>query len=208
MALDGEDAASPIVEQFPALDDVDLPTRLLLMLVQSRLLLAQGQQANAAAQLEARYQIATHTGWQSAVVETRVLQALITPALLTEALALAEPEGYVRAFVDLGEPMAALLREAATQGVATSYIRTLLSAFDAPLPPAHIPDQPLVEPLSERELDVMHHLVDGQTNQEIAQTLCISVNTVKTHLKNIYGKLGVSSRRQAAAEANKLGLVP
>jgi ATP/maltotriose-dependent transcriptional regulator MalT len=66
----------------------------------------------------------------------------------------------------------------------------------------------LVEPLSERELDVLHLLAERQTNQEIAQALCVSVNTVKTHLKNIYGKLGVNNRRQAAATATELDLLP
>ena len=65
----------------------------------------------------------------------------------------------------------------------------------------------LVEPLSDRELDVLRLLADGQTNQEIALALCVSINTVKTHLKNIYGKLGVSNRRQATAKAKELGLV-
>jgi ATP/maltotriose-dependent transcriptional regulator MalT len=66
---------------------------------------------------------------------------------------------------------------------------------------------PLVEPLSDRELEVLQLLSDVQTNQEIARTLCISINTVKSHLKNIYGKLGVRSRRQATAKAKDLGLL-
>ena len=65
----------------------------------------------------------------------------------------------------------------------------------------------MVEPLSDRELQVLHLLSDGQTNQEIARTLCVSINTVKTHLKNVYGKLGVSSRRQATAKGKELGLL-
>jgi LuxR family maltose regulon positive regulatory protein len=68
--------------------------------------------------------------------------------------------------------------------------------------------QPLVEPLSERELDVLHHLAEHKTNQEIARALFISVNTVKTHLKNIYGKLGVHDRREAVVKARKLDLLP
>ena len=65
----------------------------------------------------------------------------------------------------------------------------------------------LIEPLSERELDVLRQLTDSQTNREIARDLCVSINTVKTHLKSIYGKLGVSDRRQAADRATELGLL-
>ena len=164
--------------------------------------------------------MASQAGWQSAVIQARVLQALTIPdangalAALSEALTLAGPLGYVRAFVDAGEPMKALLREAAAQGVATDYVRKLLAAFERGtkdegqrMKAARGAAEGLVEPLSDRELDVLRLLADGQTNQEIALALCVSVNTVKTHLKNVYGKLGVHSRRQAAAQARKLGLV-
>jgi LuxR family maltose regulon positive regulatory protein len=214
------DAASRVVERFPRLEEAgSFPNYLSLMLAQARVLLAQGQQAAAARQLEALHAMASHAGWQSTATQARALQALAAPtpeqalALITEALTLAEPEGYVRTFVDLGEPMAALLREAAARDVATEYVGKLLAAFrvseygrmevEPPYPHA----QPLLEPLSDRELDVLYLLADGQTNREIAQALCVSVNTVKTHLKNIYGKLGVSNRRQATAKAEELGLI-
>jgi len=167
--------------------------------------------------------MAIRAGWQYGVVEVRALQALAAPtpaalAFLTDALTLAQPEGYIRTFVDKGEPMATLLREAMAQGIAPDYVAKLLAAFKAkagerghpgkaPTSSAPPSAQPLVEPLSDRELDVLRLLADGQTNDEIAHALCVSVNTVKTHLKNIYGKLGVSSRRQAAAQAKQLGLV-
>jgi LuxR family maltose regulon positive regulatory protein len=190
-----------------------------LRLTPARLLLAQNEKAAAAEQLEALYETAVGAGWQFGVVEVRALQALAAPTppaalvFLADALALAQPEGYVRTFLDKGEPMAALLREAASQGIAPGYVAKLLAAFDAeapirPVPPTpRVPAQPLIEPLSERELDVLRLLADGLTNQEIAQALCVSVNTVKTHLKNIYGKLGVHNRREATAQAKKLGLV-
>ncbi len=183
----------------------------LLGLTQARLLLAQDEQAAAAEQLEALYEKAVQAGWQFGVVEVRALQALAAPtpdealAFLADGLALAQPEDYVRTFVDKGESMAALLREAASRDMATEYVRKLLAAFPHISPRLHIPT--LIEPLSDRELDVLRLLADGQTNREIAQALCVSVNTVKTHLKNIYGKLGVSSRREAAVKAKKLGLV-
>lgn len=159
--------------------------------------------------MKVRYETVSRAGWQSAIGETRALQALAAPTpdealvFLAEALTLAEPEGYVRTFVDLGEPMAALLQEATARGMATEYVRKLLAA-SAPLHPS---PSALIETLSERELDVLRLLAEGQTNQEIAQALCVSVNTVKTHLKNVYGKLGVNTRREAAAKARKLGLL-
>ncbi len=74
-------------------------------------------------------------------------------------------------------------------------------------PPPRPQTPTLIEPLSDRKLDVLRLLSDGLTNQEIAQALHVSVNTVKTHLKTIYGKLGVHNRREATARAKKLGLV-
>ena len=213
------DAASQWVGQFPGLEAVEsLFSYLSLSLAQARLLLAQGRQAEAAALLEARYETASRAGWQSALGETRALQALAAPTpeealvFLTEALTLAEPEGYVRTFVDQGEPMRTLLREAAARGVAAGYVNKLLAAFGvwecgSMRVPPHPPTPTLVEPLSGRELDVLCLLADGKTNREIAQALYVSLNTVKTHLKSIYGKLGVSSRREATAEAREQGLL-
>jgi LuxR family maltose regulon positive regulatory protein len=208
------EAAALAAESAPGPEESgSFPDYVTLMLMQARLLLAQGQKAAASEHLARLVGMASQTGWQTTVVQARALQALVASSpdealtILGEALALAEPLGYVRTFVDSGEPMAELLRQAAAQGVMREYVNELLSAFETPQPPTPVPDQPLVEPLSERELDVLRLLVDGQTNQEIAQTLCVSINTVKTHLKNVYGKLGVNNRRQAAAEAKKLGLV-
>jgi LuxR family maltose regulon positive regulatory protein len=211
------EAASRVVERFPRPEEAgSFPDYLLLMLAQARVLLAQGQQAAAAEHLEALCEMASHAGWQSIITQARALQALAAPdpgqafAFLAEALTRAEPEGHVRIFVDAGEPMRVLLQEAAARGIATDYVEKLLAAFDTPQAAAPTPAvaQPLVEPLSDRELDVLYLLTDGQTNQEVAQALCVSVNTVKTHLKNIYGKLGVNNRRKAAAQAKELGLVP
>ncbi len=133
-------------------------------------------------------------------------------AVLENTLRLAEPEGYVRLFVDEGRPMAEMLYEAAAQAIAPSYCGRLLAAFaesesepqSAKAPPA----QELIEPLSQRELDVLRLMAGGLSNSDIAERLTISLNTVKGHSRNIYGKLNVSSRTQAIARARALGLLP
>ena len=155
------------------------------------------------------------------VIEILVQQALaheaqgdIPPALasLERALALAEPEGYVRIFVDEGGAMRNLLRHAAAAGIAAAYTKRLLSAFDQPAQPAspasRRPGAPgLAEPLTEREAEILRLISVGMTNQEIGGQLVISVATVKRHITNIYGKLGVSHRTQATARANELDLL-
>ncbi len=135
---------------------------------------------------------------------------------------LAEPEGYIRTFVDKGEPMAALLQVAKSQGGASAYVDKLLAAFDAEkrevapmtgaqasaaeISPASSGGDGLAEPLSEREIEVLRLVTDGLTNQEIAERLVITVGTVKTHVHHIYGKLNVRSRAEAAARARALNL--
>ncbi|MFC1581094.1 response regulator [Thermodesulfobacteriota bacterium] len=144
---------------------------------------------------------------------------------LTEALEQAEPGGFIRLFVDLGPQMANLLKRLVKQNVAVRYIGRILAAFkedelgavpDASDPgglsPHHPPQrssssQPLVEPLTNRELDLMELLAQRMSNKEIASELCISTETVKKHLNNIYGKLNVSGRRQAVEKADSLGIL-
>jgi len=185
----------------------------LLGLTPARLLLAEGEKVAAAEELKVWYETAARAGWRSGVIEVRGLQALAAPALdealtfLEEALAIAEPEGFVRVFVDKGRPMAQLLREAAVRGPSPAYARRLLESFPITSTPSHPPAQPLIEPLSDRELDVLRLLVEHMTNQEIAGALFISINTVKSHLTHIYGKLGVHDRREAVDRAEELGLL-
>jgi LuxR family maltose regulon positive regulatory protein len=145
------------------------------------------------------------------VIEIVVLQALahqarddIPAALasLRRAVTLAEPEGYVRIFADEGPPMASLLRAAAKQGIARNYVRRLLAAVTKDAPAS----QGLIEPLSERELDVLRLLGTDLDGPEIARELIVSLNTVRTHTKNIYAKLGVNNRRAAVRRARELDL--
>ena len=148
------------------------------------------------------------------VIEILVLQALArqaqddVPAALASlrrALTLAEPEGYVRIFADEGPPMASLLRAAAKLRIAPGYVRRLLAAVNktGDGTPA---SQGLTEPLSERELDVLRLLGTDLGGPEIARELIVSLNTVRTHTKNIYAKLGVNNRRAAVRRARELDL--
>ena len=154
------------------------------------------------------------------VIEILVQQALahaahgnIPVALvpLERALSLAEPQGYVRIFMEEGEAMRDLLRHAAAGGIAGSYTRRLLSTFDEPAQPVSIPVQvaaaELVEPLTAREIEILRLIAAGMRNQEIADQLFISLATVKRHVANVYGKLGVSHRTEAVARANELNLL-
>lgn len=205
----------------------------------ARMFLAAGQLDQAAELLEAILARAEDTQQIYTVLEVLILQALtlhaqgITDralAALNRALTLAEPEGYVRLFVDEGPPLAALLskllkakrrrRLALATGVATPYIHRLLSLFppsksDRPtdmLLPAAAPrltpaaPQSLIDPLSERELEVLRLIAAGQSNSEIAQELTVTVGTVKAHTASIYRKLDVRNRMQAVARAKALNL--
>ena len=121
-------------------------------------------------------------------------------------MTLAEPEGYVRIFADECPPMASLLRGLAKQGTAGNYVRGLLAAagetgHDSPV------RQDLIEPLSERELDVLRLLGTDLDGPAIARELMVSLNTVRTHTKHIYAKLAVTSRRAAIRRATELDLL-
>jgi len=156
------------------------------------------------------------------VIEVLVLQAIAyqqqgadEPAMqaFTEALTLAEPEGYMRTFLDEGQPVAKLLYQAIASRHSFAYARNLLVAFNKQEFPSLATvmkvgvDNGVVEPLSERELEVLGLIAEGLSNKEIGKRLHISLSTVKGHTTNIYGKLGVKSRTQAARYAQSLGLV-
>ncbi|MGD0064856.1 MAG: LuxR C-terminal-related transcriptional regulator, partial [Streptosporangiaceae bacterium] len=174
-----------------------------------------GHSAHEATRLLERLLLAADEGGRTGhVIEILVLQALAhqalgdipaAPACLEQALTLAEPEGYVRVFTDEGPPMASLLRAAAKQGTTRNYARRLLAALsetgqDRPA------RQDLIDPLSERELDVLRLLGTELDGPAIARELMVSLNTVRTHTKNIYAKLAVTNRRAAVRRAAELGL--
>jgi len=191
----------------------------------ARVRIAEGRPEEAAELLTRLLALAEAGGWMGDVIEILALQALTlqlqgatTQALTTlrRALALAEPEGYVRLFVDEGAPMVAVLKlleaqrarpPAALPHTSTSYVQQLLAAAGAAVPAEHAAAQPLLEPLSERELEVLRLLAAGLESPEVARELVIGVSTARTHIKNIYGKLGVHSRVQAIERARTLGLI-
>ena len=132
--------------------------------------------------------------------------------LLGEVLALAEPGGFIRLFLDEGEPMAQLLLEAASSGIMLDYVRKLLAAFEAEkqksktqtvLPVA----QPLIEPLSRREIEVLQLIAQGLSNREISDRLFLALSTVKGHNRIIFNKLQAKSRTEAVARARELDLL-
>jgi LuxR family maltose regulon positive regulatory protein len=127
---------------------------------------------------------------------------------LERALRLAEPEGYVRLFADLGPPMTRLLQEAHSRGVMPDYVARLLAACNADFAPHAAGEWTLPAPLTRREQDVLRLIAAGLTNAEIAEALFISAETVKKHTGSIYGKLAVSNRTEAASRARDLDLLP
>ena len=159
----------------------------------------------------------------SYLIETLVLQALALQAqghddralvTLERALTLAELEGYVRTFIDEGPQMGRLLRRAMVKGITVNYAGVLLAALEAEATKAatqpHIPEgaaPALVEPLSPRETEVLRLLTTHLSHAEMAEELVVSVNTVRSHVKNIYAKLDVHSRMEAVECARELGLL-
>ncbi len=198
-----------------------------------RILLAQGNFAAALQWMDEIESTAEAGGRFGRLIEVHLLRALalqrqnygkMTPDALRNiriSLELAEPEGYVRLYLEEGPEVAALLKaaagEAAWPGPLKQYVFRLLDALAAEgirppdkleSGPGSIPDQAsLVEPLSKREVDILKLICEGLSNQEIADRLVITLYTVKKHSSNIFGKLGVSSRTQAAVRARHLGLV-
>jgi ATP/maltotriose-dependent transcriptional regulator MalT len=180
----------------------------------ARVLLAESQSTQALALLDARLAPASDAGRISTVIEIQALRALALPApdaalnALQQALNLAGPEGYMRLFLDLGKPMQALLKRAAARGITPHYLSRLLAAFGPSRQVSSKTPQPHIEPLTDRELEVLHLLGEDLSNREIGRRLFISLPTVKSHTRNIYGKLGVQNRAEAVTRAQVLGILP
>jgi LuxR family maltose regulon positive regulatory protein len=193
-----------------------------LPISQARVHLAQGDTSAALARLLPWRRQVEAKGWQDERLKVMVLQAVAlhmngeqdkAVQLLCDALALAAPGGFIRLFVDEGPPMAHLLAEAAASGMMPDYTGKLLAVLEADaqkrentssLPP---PAQRMFEPLSPRELEVLHFMAQGLSNQEMCERLFLALSTVKGHNRNIFGKLQVQRRTEAVARARALGLL-
>jgi LuxR family transcriptional regulator, maltose regulon positive regulatory protein len=192
-----------------------------LPLSQARVYLAQGDPAAALAVLEPWREQVDAQDWKDERLKVMVLQALALDAydekdealrLLNDALILAEPGGFIRIFVDEGDQMAELLiRLKAEGGGMKEYIHKLLTAFANPgqtLPSAFPRSpQPLIEPLSQRELEVLRLIAEGLSNDEISKRLFLALDTIKGHNRKIFDKLQVQRRTEAVARARELGLL-
>jgi len=210
-----------LLKQGRSVAAAELTQRFELPLSQARVLLAQGDSTAALDVLEAYYRQVEAKNWLDERLKVRVLQSIALRAhgekdkavkLLDEALAMAEPGGFIRLFVDEGAAMAQLLHEAASHGVMTGYISKLLSAFNAEQrksegKPALPAAQPMIEPLSQRELKILQLIAQGLSNREIGERLFLALSTVKGYNQKIYDKLQVQSRTEAIARAHELGLL-
>ncbi|MCB0189493.1 MAG: hypothetical protein KDE31_34715, partial [Caldilineaceae bacterium] len=200
-----------------------------LPLSQVRVLLAQADPEGALALLTPLHRKIVALDWRDELLKVMVLEVLALDqqgdrtaalTLLKEALTLAETNGAARTFIDEGVPMATLLRKATKRQPRHGYSATLLAAFASTVDdaaaqsapagtaaPSSPPVQPLIEPLSERELEVLDLIAQGLSNRAIGERLFIALDTVKGHNRKIFGKLQVQRRTEAVARARDLGLV-
>jgi LuxR family maltose regulon positive regulatory protein len=193
-----------------------------LSLSRVRVLLARGDPSAALALLEPLHGQMQARGWQDELLKVMVVQAVAlhlhreedaAVQLLANALALAEPGGFIRTFIDEELPMAKLLIEVASRGVKPDYTARLLAAFETKAgtsagKPDLLPAQPgLIDPLSLRELEILRLIAQGLSNREIGERLFLALDTIKGYNRRIFDKLQVQSRTEAIARARELGVL-
>jgi LuxR family maltose regulon positive regulatory protein len=219
-------AAASELERAAGVDEGPRSTQDAKRISLARLLIVRDDHDEALQLLNHLRETAEAADQRGSMVEIRTLQALVLRAkdeknraidVMGRALALAEPEGYVRIFVDEGSSMAELLSEVleaqqsgrldSFRRVPAHYLRKLLAALERDAPSPAQPATGLPEVLSERELEVLQLIAAGKSNRRIAQELFVSVGTVKTHINHLYRKLDAHSRTQAVARARELKLL-
>jgi LuxR family maltose regulon positive regulatory protein len=204
-----------------ALEDIDY-FKLIEYIVYARVLIARGRLDEANRLLKQLDTAAEMGGRIGRLIEIKILQALAFQSVgdtnqalewLKQAFTHAEAGGFLRIFVDEGQEMGRLLYQALDNGIAPNYVQRLLAAFsseeteiDTPTVP-QVSDASYIEPLSEREIEVLQLIAEGLTNPEIASRLYLSMHTIKTHTRNIYGKLDVHNRTEAVGRARALGVL-
>jgi LuxR family maltose regulon positive regulatory protein len=212
LTLLGQDnlpAARKIAEEY------DLPKS------EARVYLALGDPGKALDVLNPYSRMVAQKGWNDQLLQTRILQSLALNAqnntenalrFLEEALELAEPGGIIRAFIDQGSGLAELLSSIAEQGSKPWYISQILAACEDDVQESEqgglsVPAQGLIEPLTQRELEVLQLVAEGLSNREIGEQLYLAVNTIKGHNRSIFNKLGVKRRTEAVARARELEIL-
>ena len=189
----------------------------------ARIFIEQGNLEDALELLEWLFHLAETAGRTGSVVEILILEAIAWHALgdddqafsaLERAIVSAERGGYIRLFADEGPSIVELLHRARDRDIAPEYVDKLISACEVgPGPKPQADDaqtataQSLVDPISDRELEILNLIADGMSNREAAGKLIVATSTVKKHLENIYGKLGVHNRTRAVACARDLNLL-
>ncbi len=197
-----------------------------LPLCQVRIFLAQGDTSAALTALEILRQQMKEKGWADELLKVMILQSIAlhehgekekAVQLMGEVLALTEPHGFIRLFLDEGAPMAKILSAAAAQGIRIGYVNQLLASFNlqmkdeaisAPISTNHSAvGSAMVEPLSPREYEILRLIASGLSNKQIGDRLYLALDTVKGHNRKIFDKLNVNSRSEAIARAHELNLL-
>jgi LuxR family transcriptional regulator, maltose regulon positive regulatory protein len=196
----------------------DLAHRFDLPLSRARVALARGSTGEALQILEGYLLLIEERGWHDERLKATLLQAVAFQAHsdeesamrgLSNALTLAEPGGFVRLFIDEGDPVVHLLKTATSKGIMPGYVARLLAACEAEAPEMQPKSaaQPLAEPLSQREIEVLELIAQGLSNSEIGERLFLALDTVKGHNQRIFAKLQVGRRTEAVARARELGIL-
>lgn len=203
-------------QQFPTRSELNYLTYARVLLAQGRSQSSPSHLQDALQLLNRLYEFSKAGGRTIRMMETLLLQALVLHAqgererslnCLERALSIPRHGNYIRLFLDEGKPMRELLQSAISKNIHSREVNSLLAAFASAKEKKFASVPQLIEPLSDRELEVLHYLATGMSNQAIADRLFVSLAAVKWHARNIYGKLEVNNRTGAVARARELGIL-